>query len=112
MSRGERIPVSTTSKPGPAKHPGTILVLTGGAMPPAGYVAIRHADAAAVAQQGGCACCRTPSDLVTLLRQLFLERVRGEIAFDEVVVEGSRPLLAAAMDDPLVTARYVLRDVL
>ena len=48
---------------------------------------------------GGCACCRVPSDLVTLLRQLFLERVRGEIAFDEVVIEGNRKSVEAAMDD-------------
>src|SRR4051812_26746699 len=112
MSDSERIPLSATSKPASGKHLGAILVLTGDAAPPAGYVAIRHAEAAAVAQQGGCACCRVPSDLVTLLRQLFLERVGGEIAFDEVVVEGSRTLVAAAMDDPLVAARYILREVL
>lgn len=43
-----------------------------------------------------------------MLRRLFLERVRGETAFDEVVVEGVRPLIEQAMDDPLVAARYVL----
>jgi hypothetical protein len=107
---GERIPLSATSKPKPASRPGTVLVLTGNSAPPAGYVAIRHAEAAAVAQHGGCACCRVPSDLVTLLRQLFLERVRGEIAFDAVVIEGSRTSVAAAMDDPLVAARYTILD--
>jgi hypothetical protein len=105
----ERIPLSATSKPKPASRSGTVLVLTGNTAPPTGYVAIRHAEAAAVAQHGGCACCRVPSDLVTLLRRLFLERVRGEIAFDEVVIEGSRKSVAAAMGDPLVAARYAIR---
>ncbi len=109
MSNGERIPLSATSKPKPARRSGMVLVLTGNTAPPAGYVAIRHAEAAAVAQQGGCACCRVPSDLVTLLRQLFLERVRGEMVFDEVVIEGSRKSIEAAMDDPLVAARYTIQ---
>jgi hypothetical protein len=108
MSDGERIKLSTTSEPGPANRPGTILILTGEAAPPSGYAAIRHAEAAAVAQHGGCACCRVPSDLVTLLRQLFLERVRGETLFDAVVIEGSPQLAEAALSDPLVAARYDL----
>jgi hypothetical protein len=110
MSGGERIKLSTTSKPKPASRPGTVLVLTGSTAPPAGYVAIRHAEAVAVAQHGGCACCRVPSDLVTLLRQLFLERVRGEIGFDEVVIEGDPALTRQAMSDPLVAARYELDE--
>jgi hypothetical protein len=110
MSGNERIKLSATSKPKPASRSGTVLVLTGTTAPPAGYVAIRHAEAAAAAQHGGCACCRVPSDLVTLLRRLFLERVRGEIAFEEVVIEGRRKSVEATMDDPLVAARYVLLD--
>jgi hypothetical protein len=101
-----RIPLSAASEPGPAARPGTILILTDDGEPPPGYVAIRHAEAAAVAQHGGCACCRVPSDLVTLLRQLFLERVRGETAFDAVMIEGSPELADAALSDPLVAARY------
>jgi G3E family GTPase len=108
MSDNARIPLSAASTPGPAARLGTILILTGDAKPPTGYAAIRHAEAAAVAQHGGCACCRVPSDLVTLLRRLFLERVRGEIAFDTVVVEGSRELAETALSDPLIAARYVL----
>ncbi|HEX3497740.1 MAG TPA: GTP-binding protein [Stellaceae bacterium] len=110
MNGSERITLSATSEPGPAGRPGTILILTGDAAPPAGYVAIRHAEAAAVAQQGGCACCRAPSDLVTMLRQLFLDRVRGETAFDAVVIEGSENLVATAMEDPLVAARYAFGE--
>ena len=110
MSDNARIPLSAASEPGPAARPGTILILTADTNPPTGYAAIRHAEAAAVAQHGGCTCCRVPSDLVTLLRQLFLERVRGEIAFDAVVVEGSPELAEAALTDPLVAARYALKN--
>lgn len=106
MSNGARIPLSAASDPGPAARPGTMLILTSGTAPPPGYAAIRHAEAAAVAQHGGCACCRVPSDLVTLLRQLFLERVRGETAFEAVVIAGSPQLAEAALADPLVAARY------
>jgi G3E family GTPase len=109
MSHGERIPLSAASEPGPATRPGTILILTDNSEPPPGYAAIRHAEAAAVAQHGGCACCRVPSDLVTLLRQLFLERVRGETIFDAVMIEGSPQLAEAALTDPLVAARYELK---
>jgi G3E family GTPase len=108
MSDGTRIPLSAASDPGPAARPGTILILTGDAEPPSGYAATRHAEAAAVAQHGGCACCRVPSDLVTLLRQLFLERVRGEIFFEAVMIEGSPQLAETALSDPLVAARYAL----
>ena len=111
MSGGERIPLWRTSKPPPAPRQGIVLVVTGNVAPPAGYVAIRHAEAAALAQRGGCACCRVPSDLVTQLRRLFLERVRGETAFDEVVIEGSPSLIDEAMADPLVRARYVVPEL-
>jgi hypothetical protein len=49
--------------------------LTGTAPAPPGFAVVRHADAAAVAQSGVCSCCRVPSGLTTVLRQLFLDRV-------------------------------------
>jgi G3E family GTPase len=111
MRGGERIPLwIATDRPHVGRQD-TVLVVTGDAEPQTGYAAIRHAEAAAVAQQGGCACCRVPSDLVTLLRQLFLERVRGETAFDAVVIDGNRKLIEQAMTDPLVAARYQLRGM-
>jgi G3E family GTPase len=108
MSGDDRIPLWVSSEPPRVGRQQTVLVVTGDAEPPVGYGAIRHAEAAAVAQQGGCACCRVPSDLVTLLRKLFLERVRGETVFDAVVIAGSPQLAEAAMTDPLVAARYTL----
>jgi G3E family GTPase len=109
MSGDDRIPLWVSGEPPRVGRQDTVLVVTGDAEPPAGYAAIRHAEAAAVAQQGGCACCSVPSDLVTLLRQLFLERVRGETVFDAVVIAGSPQLAEAAMTDPLVAARYALQ---
>jgi hypothetical protein len=50
-----------------------------------------------------------PSDLVSLLRRLFLARVRGETVFDGVVIDGPAVLAVAAMSDPLVAARYEIR---
>ncbi len=111
MSCDDRIPLWIAADPPRVGRQDTVLVVTGNAEPQAGYAAIRHAEAAAVAQHGGCACCRVPSDLVTLLRQLFLERVRGETVFDAVVIDGNRKLIEQAMTDPLVAARYELRGM-
>src|SRR6266699_3482955 len=71
MSGGDRIPLWVSGEPPRVGRQDTVLVVTGDTEPPTGYAAIRHAEAAAIAQHGGCACCRVPSDLVTLLRQLF-----------------------------------------
>jgi hypothetical protein len=87
------------------------LILTGkAAVPPPGYAVVRHAEAAAIAEASGCACCRVPSDLVTALRQLFLERVRGDTNFAGLVIEGDPALIEPALADPLVAARYEKRS--
>src|SRR6266446_7199876 len=107
MSDTGRIPLWITANPSPADGPDIALILTNKAAPPEGYAIVRHADAAALAQAGSCACCRAPSDLVTMLRQLFLKRVRGEMAFTGIVVEGTPALIEPALADPLIAARYV-----
>jgi len=101
-----RIPLFITAKPPHARRQDLVLILTGNTAPPPGYAIVRHVDAAAVAQEGHCPCCRTPSDLVTALRQLFLERVRGEAEFAGVVIDGPQSLVEQATTDPLVAARY------
>jgi hypothetical protein len=85
------------------------LVLTSPRPDPPGFALVRHAEAAAVAQAGVCACCRTPSGLATALRQLFLDRVRGAVAFEAIVIvaESDAPI-GDAMRDPLVAARFAL----
>lgn len=89
----------------------TALVLTGGAAPGA-FTVVRHAGSAAAAQAGACSCCRVPSDLVTVLRRLVIDRARGEIDTSAVLVVGEPadlPRLAQdALADPFVAARYVV----
>jgi hypothetical protein len=86
------------------------LVLVGDRSAQSGYAIVRHAGAAAAAQRGVCPCCRVPSGLATVLRQLFLERVRGEAEFAAVAVDAPADLVEEAMADPLVAARYELES--
>lgn len=90
----------------------TALVLTRGDFADSAAV-VRHADAAARAQAGGCACCRTSSDLVTVLRQLVIDRARGSVDFTAVVVEAEAAaverLARDARADPFIAARYLVR---
>ncbi|HJT08219.1 MAG TPA: hypothetical protein VJ747_14900 [Stellaceae bacterium] len=99
----------------------TALILTGALPPlPSGekgeelrFAIVRHAGGAAAAQAGACSCCRVPSDLVTVLRRLVIERARGEIDIEAVLVAGRSSDLARlerdALADPFIAARYVLR---
>jgi hypothetical protein len=78
-----------------------------------GFALLRHAAAAAVAQSGGCQCCRAPSGLSTVLRQLFLDRIHGTARFETVVIAaGDEAAIVEAMSDPLVAARYEYRGKL
>ena len=93
---------------------GDAVVLVG-ANPTAGPAAVlRHAGSAAAAQAGACACCRRPSDLVTVLRRLVIERARGEIDFARVVVAVDAAERARLRDDlagdPLISARFALSE--
>jgi hypothetical protein len=106
VSDDGRIPLWIAEAPMRAPRRGLALILTSEAEPPPGYAIVRHAEAAAIAEAGGCACCRVPSDLVTMLRRLFLERVRGETSFVGLVVEGAPALIEPALADPLIAARY------
>lgn len=89
----------------------TALVLTGGTEPGA-FAVLRHAGSAAAAQAGACSCCRMPSDLVTVLRRLIIDRARGDIDMSAVLVVGAADDLAQleqdALDDPFIAARYVV----
>jgi hypothetical protein len=104
-----KIPLYRASDPARLHDRRAALVLTTGSAAPPGFALVRHADAAAVAQAGGCACCRVPSGLTQVLRQLFLDRVRGAVEFETVVVAAENDaMLAEVMSDPLVAARYSL----
>lgn len=108
MRDTSRIPLWIAAAPAGIGRERLALIMTKGDKTPPGYGVLRHAGAAVIAQAGGCVCCRVPSDLVGVLRRLFLERVRGETVFDGVVIDGAANLAAEAMADPLVAARYEL----
>jgi hypothetical protein len=79
---------------------------------PGAFAVVRHAGSAAAAQAGQCNCCRVPSDLVTVLRRLVIDRARGEINIAAVLVAGEPADLARfeqdALADPFVAARYAI----
>ena len=92
----------------------TALILTGSAAPGA-FAVVRHAGSAAAAQAGACNCCRVPSDLVTVLRRLIIDRARGDIDISAALIVGEVAdlprLVQDALADPFVAARYVVRAV-
>lgn len=66
----------------------------------------------------GCVCCTVRGDLVDTLKDLFLQRVRGQIPeFDRVIVETTgladpAPIIHTLMSDPLLAARFRLDGVI
>lgn len=76
------------------------------------FALVRHAGPAAAAQGGACQCCRVPSDLVTVLRLLAIDRAKGVVDIDAALVlaEGGElaRLAEEVLADPLVAARYVM----
>lgn len=71
----------------------------------------------AVVLEGGCICCTVRSDMVETLRNLFLQRTKGEVpAFERVLIETTgladpAPILHTLMVDPLVATRFRLDSV-
>ncbi len=65
----------------------------------------------------GCLCCTIRGDLVTALRNLSFQRVRGEVPrFERLMIETTgladpAPILHTLMTDPLIAARYRLDGV-
>jgi hypothetical protein len=104
-----KIPLSRAADASQVGRHRVALVMTTASPAPPGFAVIRHADAAAVAQAGACTCCGVPSGVTRVLRQLFLDRVRGTVEFDAVIVVSSDSrALVESMADPLVAARYAL----
>jgi hypothetical protein len=76
---------------------------------PGGTDAILLTDAAwQQAHPIGCACCVARGPAAGALDQLFLDRVRGNVAWFTRVVVPSDPdgLVQAALADPVVAARF------
>ncbi|WP_299441539.1 GTP-binding protein [uncultured Rhodospira sp.] len=81
------------------------------------HLLVRHVDEDIVLLNAGCLCCSVRGDMVTVLRDLFLKRVRQEIdAFERVLIETTgladpAPILHTLMSDPLIGAHYRLDGV-
>ncbi|MBF0372053.1 MAG: GTP-binding protein [Alphaproteobacteria bacterium] len=81
------------------------------------HLLLREVAEDIVLLQSGCLCCKLRGDMVTALRNLFLERVRGGIPeFRRVVIETTgladpAPILHTLMTDPLIGARYRLDGI-
>ena len=99
------IPLELNDSPLPDATAALVLVGAAAAAPP-GFALIRHAGDAAAAQEGACPCCRRPSDLVTALRRLAIDRAKGKAEFARVVVAGDARLVAELASDPFIAARY------
>jgi hypothetical protein len=100
------IPLALERRPRPDPEAALVVVGAAAGAAPGGFALVRHAGAAAAAQGSACPCCRRPSDLVTALRQLAIDRAKGTAAFARVVVAGPPSLRAQLADDPFLAARY------
>jgi G3E family GTPase len=87
-----------------------------------GEIGLDHAlveavDGDVVLLSSGCLCCTIRSDLVTALRDLWFQRVRGDVPdFRRLVIETTgladpAPILHTLMTDALVSARYRLDGI-
>lgn len=104
------IPLVLERRPRP--DPEAALVLVGKDAAPRGFALVRHAGEAAAAQGGACPCCRRPSDLVTTLRRLAIDRAKGRAEFARVVVAAAPAIRAELAADPFLAARYVFGEEL
>ena len=83
-------------------------------MAPAGIAVARFVLPAWGSHPAGCACCLPRGPVAEALTRLFLQRVRGEVAFFSEVVAvpaspaGEAALRAALQADPLTLARFRL----
>jgi hypothetical protein len=102
------IPLALERRPRPDPEAALVVVGAEAGATPAGFALVRHAGAAAAAQGGACPCCRRPSDLVTALRRLAIDRAKGTAAIARVVVAGPPSLGAELAGDPFLAARYRL----
>ncbi|CCQ74260.1 GTP-binding protein [Magnetospira sp. QH-2] len=81
------------------------------------HLLVREVSENVVLLNSGCLCCTVRGDLVDSLRDLFLQRVRGEIPeFKRLVIETTgladpAPVIHTLMTDPLIGTRYRLDGI-
>ena len=74
-----------------------------------------HGDV--VLMQSGCICCTIRGDLSEVIRGLYAQRERGEVAFARLVIETTgladpTPILATIMQEPQIRHHFQLRRVI
>ena len=105
-----------------AAGPRDALLIEGEADAPEGATHARFTlpDSSTLAQgtahPSGCACCLPRGPVAEALSRLFLQRVRGEVAyFSEIVAvpgspDGEAAIRAALQTDPVIAARFRLSE--
>lgn len=94
--------------------PDDALLIEGDGPAPEGIVHGRFLSLEAGSHPIGCACCLPRGPVAEALTQLFLQRVRGEVAYFSAVVAapcsaaGEAAIRAALQEDPMVMARFRL----
>ncbi|GAB6053710.1 GTP-binding protein [Magnetospira thiophila] len=81
------------------------------------HLLVRQISETVLLLNSGCLCCTVRGDLVDSLRDLFLQRVRGDIPeFQRLIIETTgladpAPIIHTLMTDPLIAARYRLDGI-
>lgn len=94
--------------------PDDALLIEGDGVAPEGTVFGRFLSPVVGFHPIGCACCLPRGPVAEALTQLFLQRVRGEVAYFSAVVAapcsaaGEAAIRAALQEDPMVMARFRL----
>lgn len=104
----DRIPVRFALPRAGGPPPGAALVVEATALAPRGHPLVERIAPERPDHGAACPCCTPRASLATALHRLFLRRAQGAAPwFDRVEVRATRAD-AAALDDPLVAARFRL----
>ena len=99
-----------------AAGPRDALLIEGEADAPERATQARFTLPQGTAHPSGCGCCLPRGPVAEALSRLFLQRVRGEVAyFSEIVAvpgspDGEAAIRAALQTDPVIAARFRLSE--
>ena len=100
-----------------ARFADTALVVNEWGEVPIDHALVRAASENVVVLPSGCICCRVAGDLVRALRELYFQRLEGQVPhFSRVAIETTgladpAPLMATLIEMPLAAARFSLAGV-
>ncbi len=81
------------------------------------HLLVRAVSGETVILDSGCLCCSMHGEMLTALRDLFFQRVKGEVPeFERVMIETTgladpAPIIHTLMADPLLAGRYRLDGI-